>query len=57
MIYFALTVLALDTFGTFCKAVGIKFVEEEASSFVRFVSCALKVTAYCYIFSQFITLK
>ena len=57
MIYFALTVLALDTFGTFCKAVGIKFVTEEASLFTWFVSGALKVTAYCYIFSHFITLK
>jgi hypothetical protein len=57
MIYFALTVLALDTFGTFCKAIGIKFENEESSSFVKFVAGTLKVTAYCYIFSHFITLK
>lgn len=57
MIYFALTVLALDTFGTFCKAIGIKFENEESSSFVNFVAGTLKVIAYCYIFSHFITLK
>lgn len=61
MIYFALTVLALRTFGHILGAFGVKFEEKidkkEPTLFVKFVVNSIFVTAYGYILLQFISIK
>ena len=61
MIYFALTVLALKTFGHILNALGVKFEKKtekkESTWFVRLLVESTFITAYLYILSHFITLK
>ena len=61
MIYFALTVLALRTFGHVMNAMGVKLEEKiekkEPPQYVKFVIHSIFITAYVYILLQFISIK
>lgn len=61
MIYFALTVLALRTFGHIMNALGVKLdkttEKKEPSKLVNFIVHSIFITAYVYILFQFISIK